>query len=389
MRFHRLSLTNWRNFKSLDVEIQNRCFIIGPNASGKSNLVDAFRFLRDLAADGLFDAVVKRRGGVSKLRSLHARQLSGITIEADIEDASEQVWRYRLSFSASKEHKDKRPVVLEETIQKKLEDGKWDRVAGRKKSEDDRDPELLTQTYLEQVSRNKDFRPMWDALRTVSYLHLVPQMLKHPQDDGAKLGTERDLYGRDILAVIASVAKKTRDGRLRRISDCLDKIVPQLKGLELVKDHAGHPHLQARFAHWRSRGAYQEEGQFSDGTLRLIGMLWSLQEPGGPLLLEEPELYLHPAVVSRLAPFIHKAQRAAKRRQVILTTHSSDLLDDPGIGSAEIIVLAPTDDGTIVSSGMTHPEIRQMMELGISAGEAALPMTVPNTIDQFVESKLS
>jgi predicted ATPase len=49
MQFSRIRLTNWRNFGSVDVRLQNRTFLIGANASGKSNFLDVFRFLRDLA----------------------------------------------------------------------------------------------------------------------------------------------------------------------------------------------------------------------------------------------------------------------------------------------------------------------------------------------------
>jgi predicted ATPase len=45
----RLKLKNWRNFRQVDVELRERVFVIGPNAAGKSNLLDALRFLRDVA----------------------------------------------------------------------------------------------------------------------------------------------------------------------------------------------------------------------------------------------------------------------------------------------------------------------------------------------------
>ena len=50
MKFNRLRLENWRNFLSVDVELQRRVFLVGPNAAGKSNILDAFRFLRDMSA---------------------------------------------------------------------------------------------------------------------------------------------------------------------------------------------------------------------------------------------------------------------------------------------------------------------------------------------------
>jgi predicted ATPase len=66
-----LALRNWMNFKNAQTELGTRAFIIGPNASGKSNLLDSLRFLRELASEGLHPAVTKR-GGVSSIRCLSA-----------------------------------------------------------------------------------------------------------------------------------------------------------------------------------------------------------------------------------------------------------------------------------------------------------------------------
>ena len=67
----RLILKNWRNFRSVDVELGLRVFVAGPNASGKSILLDVFTFLKDVAkpSGGLQNAVTER-GGISKLRCL-------------------------------------------------------------------------------------------------------------------------------------------------------------------------------------------------------------------------------------------------------------------------------------------------------------------------------
>ena len=62
MLITRLALKNWRNFKAVDVSLRERVFVIGPNASGRSNLLDVLRFLRDVAkpGGGLQRAVAER-----------------------------------------------------------------------------------------------------------------------------------------------------------------------------------------------------------------------------------------------------------------------------------------------------------------------------------------
>lgn len=68
-RFRRLRLKNWKNFSSVDVDLQRRVFLVGPNASGKSNFLDVLRFLRDVASTGGgFQESISHRGGVGAIR---------------------------------------------------------------------------------------------------------------------------------------------------------------------------------------------------------------------------------------------------------------------------------------------------------------------------------
>jgi putative AbiEii toxin of type IV toxin-antitoxin system len=85
LRFGRVRLENWRNFGSVDVDLAQRVFLVGPNASGKSNFLDAFRFLHDIVAvGGGLEEAVRKRQGISKLRSLYARKVSDILISVDV-----------------------------------------------------------------------------------------------------------------------------------------------------------------------------------------------------------------------------------------------------------------------------------------------------------------
>ncbi|MXY96227.1 MAG: ATP-binding protein, partial [Gemmatimonadetes bacterium] len=97
--------------------------------------------------------------------------------------------------------------------------------------------------------------------------------------------------------------------------------------------------------HWRPRAGIQREDQFSDGTLRLIGMLWALLEGESMLFLEEPELCLHPGIVNRLAALILRMQRNTGR-QVLVSTHSAALLSDPDIEPEEVLLLKPVHEGS-------------------------------------------
>lgn len=373
LRFTYIHLENWRNFTRVDIDLQGRVFLVGPNASGKSNFLDAIRFLRDIAAvGGGLATAVHSRGGVSRLRCLAARRYPDIALWVRIgTDDDPGVWEYELRFSQDNL---RRPIIKKERVAQRGQD-----ILVRPDKKEERDPERLTQTHLEQVIVNQQFRDVAEFLRSIRYLHIVPQLIREPD---RSVGRRNDPYGGDFLEQIASMSEKTQKAWLRRIQEALRVAVPQLEDLNLEPDKRGTPHLRGKYQHWRPRGAWQSEEDFSDGTLRLMGLLWAILEGTGPLLLEEPELSLHPEVVRYLPQMFARMQRRVGR-QVIVSTHSSDLLKDDGIGLDEVLLLTPGDEGTSVQAASEFEEINALLEGGSSLDEAVIPHTRPAKAHQL------
>ncbi len=372
LRFRKLRLKNWKNFESVDIDLQDRMFLVGPNASGKSNLLDAFRFLRDLGSSGGgFVEAVRRREGVSTIRCLAARRYSDIEIGVELRDEKDSSWTYELAFNQDNQ---RRPVVRTERV---FRNG--DVILMRPDSEDRRDAARLTQTHLEQVNVNLPFRDLTAFFASIRYLHIVPQLVREPD---RSVGRSNDPFGGDFLEQVARTNARTRDARMRRIREALGVAVPQLEELELTRDVRGVPHLRARYQHWRQHGAWQSEGQLSDGTLRLLGLLWATMDGGGPLLLEEPELSLHPEIVRVLPQMLARVQRH-RGRQIFLSTHSPDLLRDTGIGLDETLLFMPKKEGTGVSPATSVREIRQLLDAGLSLAEIVIPRTRPADVTQL------
>lgn len=371
-RFATLRLENWRNFARIQTPVLRRVFLVGPNASGKSNLQDAFRFLHDLVSvGGGFQEAVRRRGGVSRLRCLAARNPSNVVIAVDVTDEGDTVWRYELRFAQDPRL---RPLVRTEKVFRNGE-----QLLARPDARDKEDAERLTQTHLEQVNVNRDFREVAEFFESVRYLHLVPQLVREPD---RSVGRRNDPYGGDFLEQVARTAEKTQRARLRRIRDALRVAVPQLKELELWRDVRGTPHLRGKYEHWRPQGAWQTEDQFSDGTLRLLGLLWSILDGDGPLLLEEPELSLHPEVIRYVPQMMSRIQQQTSR-QLIVSTHSTDLLLDEGIGLDEVLLLMPGEEGTEVKQASEFEDVRALLEGGATLAEAVLPKTRPTNAAQL------
>lgn len=114
-RFTHVRLENWRNFTAVDADLDRRVFLVGPNAAGKSNFLDVFRFLHDLVAvGGGLQEAVSRRGGVSRLRCLAARRKSAITVFVRVgTDQEPAQWEYELCFNQDVRS---RPVIKRERV---------------------------------------------------------------------------------------------------------------------------------------------------------------------------------------------------------------------------------------------------------------------------------
>ena len=372
LRFRKLRLQNWKNFRDAEVDLQDRMFLVGPNASGKSNLLDALRFLRDLASlGGGFGDAVRRRGGVSTIRCLAARRPSHVAIGVELEGEKGITWSYEIEF---RQDSQRRPHVRSERVVRGAEV-----VLDRPNEEDRKDDARLTQTYLEQVNVNLPFRDLSAFFQSVRYLHLVPQLVREPD---RSIGRANDPFGGDFLEQVARTPERTRHARMRRIQKALRVAVPQLEQIEMTRDVRGVPHLRARYQHWRPHGAWQSEEQLSDGTLRLMGLLWATMEGKGPLLLEEPELSLHPDIVRLLPQMLARVQRSTQR-QIFLSTHSPDLLRDSGIGLDETVLFLPAKEGVQIASAGSDLDTVRLLSAGFSLADTVIPRTRPEHANQL------
>lgn len=369
-----IKLENWKNFAKVNANCGKRMFLIGPNASGKSNFLDALLFLRDVALHGLEHAVAQR-GGIKSIRYINARQHPDITIGVTIDDT----WEYTLTFGTEKGKQT--PLVVSEVVRQHTEEG-WEKILSRPDDDDSKDSLRLTQTALQQVNANKNFRELYDFFATIQYRHILPQLVREPKAFSPAPVTN-DPFGRDLVFSIAKTPENVRKSRLTKINDALKAAVPNFEDLQVVRDNDGLPHLQVKYSHWRLQGAKQQENVFSDGTLRFIALLWSLFDAEGPLLLEEPELSLHDDVVSLLPGIFSRVDKSRKKkgRQIFVTTHSTSLLNDPGIGSNEVLRLEPGKEGVLVHSA--DDQERELMQQGLTVADVMFPKTRPENLQQL------
>lgn len=380
----RIKLKNWKNFRSADVALMDRAFLIGPNACGKSNFLDIFRFMRDIVKKGGgLEKAVEDRGGTSKIRCLAARGDAEVRLEFHFSESLEpkpQIsYKYLLAFK-SETRGNRRTLISKEEVWK---EGK--KIISRPDSTDKSDSWLLTQTHLEQIALNKEFRDVYKYFNDILYLHIVPQLLRYPDIFfNLNVSKANDSFGFHFLEKIHDTPDKTRESRLNKIEEALKVAVPQLSGLKIYRDKRGVPHLQATYEHWRPNAGKQEEKEFSDGTIRLIAFLWSILDSNGLLLLEEPELSLNSHIVRHIPSLIYRIiSRKKKKQQILISTHSPELLSDQGIGPEEILLLIPGEEGTSISTSENIDNFQWLLKTGMDLSEIAFSQTRPQNMDQL------
>lgn len=385
MIIHNIELHNWKNFQQCSVDLTERCFIVGANATGKSNFLDAIRFLRDIVKQGGgLQTAVESRGGITKIRCLAARTKTDVKITVTLreQEDSEDKWIYSLDFKHTGGGIQKNEVsIISEQVYKA---STHECILDRTENSADEDEETLKYTHLEQANANQKFREIKDTFLNIDYLNIVPQMVR----ESSSATNKEDYYGRNFLTQLSKLNETTRNSYLRKVNEVMRLAVPQLDELAFVKDENGLYHLEAKYIHWRAQGSKQTEMQFSDGTLRLIGFLFAILSGNGIILLEEPEINLHSGVVAQLPEFIAKMQRV-KKRQILITTHSYDILSNAGIDGSEVILLENSAAGTEAKPISEIEDIRNILQAGLTVADAVIPRTKPSEVENIANIDLS
>nr|WP_315465701.1 AAA family ATPase [uncultured Rhodoferax sp.] len=350
-----MKLTNAqiRHYKSLaDIHVSlhpNVTVVVGPNAVGKSNFVDALRFLRDAAKDDLDHAIVSR-GGLTRIRQNSAgRPFNvGLSIEAlqtfdentaqnaaySLEIASASGGNYRVESEDATCYQEMTYRQANGQYSVGLQPSGFTRDKAGNFSEKGVSPP--TSHHFGDVEQLALGRPAGDLefhrlgadlhayIRGWKFSALYPITLRQLTTPDTDASLRED--GSNWASVIRA-AKRTTKGRrtLERINEMMQVVLPDF--LEVTVSTVGS-YLVPKFRFGPSATDYREFDpvQLSDGTLRIFGILLSLYQSPAPTLMivEEPEQTVHPGVLSMLAEAFKEVSEVT---QVIVTTHSPQLID--------------------------------------------------------------
>ena len=366
----RVQIRNFKSIGSCSVELRNLTILLGKNGAGKSNFLDALRFVTDGLQFSLEQAVLSR-GGIDAVRTRSTGHPRNFAVRLELTLPGFQSGTYEFEIAARGQD---RFFVKHENLEITSASGEsiahYALVEGKTKngSPAQHPAASADRLYLVAASSLPEFRPTYDALVSMGFYNLNPEAMKKGQTPDAGELLHRD--GGNIASVIARLAVDKPDVFVR-IREYLERIVPGVKNFERIalgplETLEFRQEVQGSRHFWKF---YPES--ISDGTLRVLGALTAVAQLANrrmPLTLvgiEEPETALHPAAAGALMDALREA---TNHTQVIVTTHSPDLLNEVNI-DAETLFVVKAEEGTTRIARPDNASLQAIREHLYTPGE--------------------
>jgi predicted ATPase len=359
-----LTLKGFRSFKSERVELDNPTFLVGRNAVGKSNLVDALVFLREAMRQPL-DEVIRKRGGIGSI--VHRAEplgTRGFGLRVDFEGRGIQKAFYSLEVQAVNE--DSFEIANEQCRINTREGEVWFTRGRRSFESNVKGLQPLLHPHgsvLPLIGADKRFQPIYSNLYSITVFKMQIDNLRRPQ----KVQAHDQLASNwaNAANVLQDLAERS-PAALERIDEILSaltpiptRVKPRIQGgmVSLEFEHDYPDGSTVSFDAW----------DMSDGTLQVLGLLLAIFQrfSGSLMIFEEPEGNIHPGALSFVTDLL---QSVSERKQVLVTTHSPELLDAKWITDRYIRVVY-WDDNTSRVSEVGKASRESLREGLMQAGE--------------------
>lgn len=376
----RVRLRNYKSIGTCDVALDRLTLLVGRNGAGKSNFLDALRFVSD-GLQTTLEHAIQARGGIACVRRHSTGHPRNVFIGLELNLLApppvayielEIVAQPKGGFAVKRERLEIRAGNNDLVAYYDVRGGLLNSAELASASADRLPPPSADRLYLVTASGYPEFRPVYDALRSMGFYNLNPDEMKELQSPDAGDLLHRD--GSNIASVVGRLQNE-HPATLERIGEYLRHIVPDITSflrvglgpretLEFKQQVAGAAHP------WSFHAA-----NMSDGTLRALGILVAaMQVARGDLAasligIEEPETALHPAACSALMAAL---QEATWHTQVLVTTHSADLLDafaDDGDRSSPTILAVQSSQGETQIAPLSAANHQAMREHLFTPGE--------------------
>lgn len=355
----RVVLRNYKSIAACDVELRPLMFLVGPNGAGKSNFLDSLRFVAD-ALNSSLDHAIRDRGGINDVRRRsggHPNHFS-IRLNFTLPEGPTGYYTFRIGSGPRGGYEVQREECRLWSGELLTQD-EYFLVQSGKVTETSVEvaPAAVTdRLYLVNASGLEEFRPVYEAFSQMGFYSLNPDKIRDLQSPDPGDLLIRD--GSNLASVLAQLSPSVKE----RIEEYLAAVVP---GVHEVKVKEIGPKETLEFRQDVAGAKYPWRflaNNMSDGTLRVLGILVALfqestsrscigenRDPKKHVLLvgiEEPEIALHPAAAGVL---LDGLRAAANKTQIIITSHSPDLLDDKELDVESILAVEARNGTTTIA----------------------------------------
>ncbi len=362
----RVRLRHYRSIAECDVRLGSLALLVGPNGGGKSNFLDSLRLVAQALGENL-DNALRERGGVAEIRRRSTGHPTHFGIELEFSGAqvsgsygfqvaAVRGGDYRVSHESCRVRRDG------------AEDSFYDIRNGKLSGSSEKLlPKVVRgRLFLVAASGLPVFGEVFDGLTGINVYSLNPAAMSGPQKPGCGDLLRRD--GANAASVLERLRRERPDLK-KRVEEFLSRIVPGVGSAERTS-HGSWESIQFRQSVAGSGDPWTfHASSMSDGTMRALGVLLALFSPSdasyGPVGIEEPETALHPAAAGLL---LEAVQAASELRQVIITSHSPDLLDSR-ILTPDNILAVRADAGRTIIGPLDPAGQRALRENLYTAGE--------------------
>ena len=365
----RVTIRNYKSIAACRVELGSLMFLVGPNGSGKSNFLDALRFVADALRISL-DFALRDRGSIKEVRRRSGGHPNHFSLRLDFVLPSGQDGHYVFRIGAKQAGGFE--VQAEECrIRNLMRPDAYFRVDRGEVVEASFTPHpasLPDRLFLVAASGLPEFRPIFDGLSAIEVYNFNPDAI-----GGMQSADPGDILRRDG-GNAASVWQRLPEEARSLILDDIGRIAPGIQGIDYRQLGSRETVEFRQIVHGQEHPWRFQADSMSDGTLRAFGVLLSLYQGGlasghqrrpRTIGLEEPETALHPAAARIL---LGALREGSQRCQVLVTSHSPDLLDDPEIPSGYLLAVENHEGSTRI--GAIDDAGKEMMkERLFTAGE--------------------
>ena len=364
---------SFRSVLYADVYLDNPTFIVGRNGSGKSNFVDAFAFLAEAMASPL-QAVIERRGGFSAVshRSSARGRPANLNLRMQLEkpDSDTAEARYYIDLRSRRggefEVADEYCVVTrsdgtQDSFRRQTASGSTVWKSGIESLAPAIEPNALA---LPLIGGDRRFGAVFRFLSGMRTYRIEPAALRAMQDTDGGSGLRSD--GRNAASVLREIQRKSPAEDWARICELLESVVPGTIGVR-PKKHGNKLTLEFTQNRVGAEPLKFEAFSMSDGTLRALGLITAVFQRPTPslLVIEEPEASVHPGALGAILDVLRLASRSM---QVVVTTHSPDILDAKWIEDRHLRILNAENGLTLINR--VSPSVRAALEKHLmGAGE--------------------